>query len=448
MLVLGFSELYSWWLMALIATATVGLGWPRISQICRAFSASCRETWRSAGFERFALMGTCLAAAGATGAVIVEKGLFPNGTGDYFSHYLPYFQYVIARGDIWPNEVWYHFFISKAAGDIVFAVLLTDLLGPQAVSCTMFFAALLIMFSFVRRATDDVLVGLAATTATAIAFIWTFETAVGFSHWAEFPKEHVTTATLFFGCVWASWRGGSVPGPQLKGWSVLVSIGYVGLVLLRVQFALLVILFLAMMAAWAWRSGKRDLAWSYMLPVASVAASAMALLCVNYAVMGVAEVTPFRFFWSFADQARFARWVSPFLMLLLDIGSSPNLGSFGRSPLLRFPPADAPSCGIPSRSCLSIHMALGFATCSGFGSGDLRAFKAKYHSALAHVFRWYNNVDNVSRGSGCLSLYQPDWIALSPLHVLHVSNHRGVTHVRGCASWGGASVARGDRPRS
>ena len=80
-------------------------------------------------------------------AVSIDKFLYPNGTGDYFSHYFPYYKEVVRNGNIWPNELWYHFYISKGFGDVFFAIVLSDLLGPQAVSQAMFILSLIIAYA-------------------------------------------------------------------------------------------------------------------------------------------------------------------------------------------------------------------------------------------------------------------------------------------------------------
>jgi len=337
MLGLGFVGLYSWWIMAPAGAVAAGLGSRRFLGLCARSVKGCAALWDGDRGDRVAIVGIGFAWLIAVVTIVVEKFLFPNGTGDYFSHYFPYYQLVVAHQNIWPNDVWYHFFISKANGDVFLSIILTDFLGPQTASCAMFFAGLLIMFCFVRRLTGDGLVATAASAATAIGFIWTFETAIGFTYWAEFPKEHVATATLLFGCVWATWRQGFMPRSELLPWAALVAVALLGLILFRVQFSPLVLLFLGSMAGLAWLTGKRELALSYAVPAAVVVISTAIILALNYSIMGLAEITPFRLFWSLSDQARFAERVSPFLMLLLSLGSSTNLGSISPPDLQQFP---------------------------------------------------------------------------------------------------------------
>jgi hypothetical protein len=336
MLLLGFAGLYQWLLLAAIGTLFVALGAPRFAELIQQIAYGATRALKLPHADRVALVVIGFALLLACAAVVTKKFLLPNGTGDYFSHYLPYFQTVASRGNIWPNEAWYHFFLSKGAGDIIFAVILSDLLGPSAVSCAMFFAALAIMCCLVQKGCRDPLVALAATAITAAGFIWTDETSIGFRHWAEFSKEHVISAVVFFGCVWAIWRQKTMPGEAGNAWACVTAAAFVGLIILRVQFASIALLFLAIVFVWEYATGSKHDARSRIIPVAATLGAAIMVLASNYAITGLAEVTPFRAFWKVADQEKFSQWVSPFLLLLLDLGSSPDLGSFSPPDLSQF----------------------------------------------------------------------------------------------------------------
>lgn len=329
MLALGFAGLYYWWMIGAGGAVAAAFGWGRFAQLWRAFAGARSGELRAANrFERIATAGALVALLWSVSVVFAEKLLLPNGpngTGDFYTHYFPYMQHAVAAHNIWPNEVWYHFFVSKALSEGFFAILATDALGVQIASGAMFLAALLIVYCFVRRASGDPFVALAAAAVTAIGFIWNADPLYGF--WADFPKEHVITATLWFGCMWAAWRGRSVEPADRAAWSMLASIAFCGLIVVRVQFAAIVAIFLLVMIAWDVLSRRGALARADAVQLAGVAVATAFVLGVNYAVMGVAEVTPFRLFWTFADQQRFAHWVSPFLMLLLQLGSSPDFGA-------------------------------------------------------------------------------------------------------------------------
>lgn len=64
----------------------------------------------------------------------------------------------------------------------------------------------------------------------------------------------------------------------------------------------------------------------YILAGSAAAAVLAGLLALNYATTGMAEISPFRPFWRHADQTVFSRWVSPYLMTLLEEGSAAGMG--------------------------------------------------------------------------------------------------------------------------
>jgi hypothetical protein len=324
MLALGFAGLYYWWLMAAGGTIAVALGWSSFVRLISAWAVSAYRTSReSHPLDRFAAACLLLLMFAATGYVVAEKMILPNGTGDFYTHYFPYMQQVVVSHNIWPNDVWYHFFSSKAFGDSFFAMLTSGPLGMQAASCCMFFVALVVMFVFIEGATGDGLVALAAVAITASGLIWTID----FTEWGEFSKEHVITAGVFFGCVWASWRSLTIPPQQQRWWAALVSLAYCSLIVMRIELAPVALAVLVVLAAWELLSRRREHLAGFCMQLGTVLVSTVAVLTLNYAVTGLAEITPFRLFWSFADQAKFAHWVSPFLMMMLQLGSSAQMGT-------------------------------------------------------------------------------------------------------------------------
>jgi hypothetical protein len=166
------------------------------------------------------------------------KFLYPNGTGDYFTNYFPFYKEIVKAGNIWPNDVWYHFYMSKGFGEIFFAIISSDVLGPQAVSQTMFILCLVIVYAMMKRVSNDRISGLAAAAVVATGLIWTLETNIGFGDWAEFPKQHLITAVLFMGCVWISWLQFHMEKLQMKGWGIVCASIYGGLVLVRIYLGI------------------------------------------------------------------------------------------------------------------------------------------------------------------------------------------------------------------
>ena len=334
MLPLGLLGGYSIWTALAIAIVALFSADRRLASLCMSVITGANASPSTPeGKARSAATVSIVLAVVVT---ILFKVLFPNGTGDYFTHYFPYYMEVTEKGNILPNMVWYHFFVSKGAGDIFFAILLGDALSPLNVSLVMYLLSLAFTWSFIRRTTGDTLVALFGTAVLASGFIWTFETGIGFSHWAEFPKHHVIAAVCLFGSTWMVWRLIESAPTDKVIWFWLNAIVVVSMIILRVQFAVLYIFFIAILGGWlAWRTRRIERWLIGLAMVASV--GSVLILALNYSITGLAEVTPFRPLWRLADQERFAQWVSPFLMLLLDLGSSPTLGELRPPDLTTFP---------------------------------------------------------------------------------------------------------------
>jgi hypothetical protein len=232
--------------------------------------------------------------------------------------------------------VWYHFYFSKGAGDVFLSMILSDPLAPLAVSFVMYLTGIAIGYAFLKRMTQDVLASLVVSVMLAAVFICANQTHPQLGTWAEFSKQHITTAVLFWGIVWAGWLLQELPPEQRSAWRNTTAVMVTGLMVLRPQFAALCgayFILLAMVAAYR----RSSLMRSYVALAMVAALSAAMILALNYAITGLAEITPFPLFWGFADQGRFSRWVSPFLMITGVLGSSQEIGAIATSDLGHYP---------------------------------------------------------------------------------------------------------------
>ena len=323
MFILGFAKLYSFWLlMPLGVMALAGAG--RLPKLLRLPQLNSQAPLVMR-MTRIVLLTTLFAAITT---VLISKSLYPNATVDYFPHYLQYYLRVIQDSGIWPNDIWYHFYISKGIGDVFFAMILSDTLAPLSVPFIMYLTGIAIGYAFLKRMTQNVLASLLVSVMIAAAFIWTYQLPSHFGLWGEFSEQHVITAVLFWGTVWAGWLLQELPVEERSGWQHTIAAITIGLVILEPQFAALsssYFMLLAMIAAYR----RSPLMRMYVSLAVIAAITAATLLAINYAITGLADITPYQLFWRFADQERFSHWVSPFLMLTLLLGASPAIGVLG-----------------------------------------------------------------------------------------------------------------------
>jgi hypothetical protein len=119
-----------------------------------------------------AILGSALFIVVA-GALLLVKGLYPDGGHDYFQHYFYFYQKVIDSGGIWPNEVWYQYYYSKGAGLYFLATLLTDPMAPQLVTSCFIAAAALVVFLWCRRVAPGTAWPCVGVVTFLAAFIYT-----------------------------------------------------------------------------------------------------------------------------------------------------------------------------------------------------------------------------------------------------------------------------------
>ena len=67
--------------------------------------------------------------------VLLRRGLYPGGSGDYYTHYFYYYLEVLKNHGLAPNDVWYHYYYSKGSALVFLGMLLTD---PEAPALTTF----------------------------------------------------------------------------------------------------------------------------------------------------------------------------------------------------------------------------------------------------------------------------------------------------------------------
>ena len=138
-------------------------------------------------------------------ALLVIKGLYPDGGHDYYTHYFYYFEAVIRNHGLWPNNVWYHYYYDKGAGLYFRGMLLTDPLAPQLVTFTFFVAATSALYLTLRRIAAGTLWPFVGVALFIGIYIYTPGLAFIYQAnggWGEFEKTHELTAALVIAAFW------------------------------------------------------------------------------------------------------------------------------------------------------------------------------------------------------------------------------------------------------
>ena len=138
-----------------------------------------------------ALMGVILAN------LFLCKVVFPTSDWDTIMHYDQYFTEVIRRHDLYPNNVWYHYFYSKGAGAFLLGILLSDQDGHKLVTFVS------VVFASMSLAS---LLGPCRSRTVTLACIAAYLGIYVSTPWYIFDKQHVMMSCLLLGLLWASVR--------------------------------------------------------------------------------------------------------------------------------------------------------------------------------------------------------------------------------------------------
>jgi hypothetical protein len=323
---LGFLNLYYRLVMALITIPLVAAAYPAVVDYATRVPVVFRRTWlNDRNTSRVYLKWISLGCVGFLMILLlIMKGLPPGGYGDYYTHYFPYFRHVVQSHGLWPNDIWYHFYVSKGATITFLGVLLTDLQAPELVTYLFFLVSALTLYSIVSKFTSSVAGPLTAMAAYIAAFVYT-DLPGSISAWGTFQKHHEFTASLIAAVAWALIHLRE-DGGQRKAWTVIAAVLAAHAVLFAPTSLPLVLLMIGLAIAGAGLYRRWPLARSLFTTSCAGVAVVAGLMALNYTITGMVEITPFRPCWKFADQERFSRSWSPYLMVLLDEGSAPDLG--------------------------------------------------------------------------------------------------------------------------
>ncbi len=266
--------------------------------------------------------------AGVALLFLILNGFYPGVVeGDVWTHYLPYFREVIRTGHLGPNEIWYHYYLSKGAGLFFLSGVLSDVFSIQLVSVFFIFASCVILFQLCRGFSKNSLLALTAV----IVFLALYQ--------GSFFKHHVLMTGYIVFMIWMITRLLIEDGAfKVYFLCSAFSFFYIGFY----QPIVLGILILSFMCITTWyyllKAPRIKVAALLLISLAGIA-GICAALAVNFFVTGLGYDVPIQFFWCFADVSKFLRTVGPsgiayFMQirsgfsLVNSMGLQPNAGYF------------------------------------------------------------------------------------------------------------------------
>lgn len=255
----------------------------------------------------------------AVGSLLLVKGLYPAGGHDYYTHYFQYYKTVIDRGDLWPNEVWYHFYYSKGAGLYFLGMLITDALAPQLVTFCFVIAAAMALYLLLRRISGSALWSLVGVILYVGCYIYTPGPDLNRSHggWGDFEKLHELSAALIIAVIWATAGACEHSGRKGLAWAAAAASATAAATIVSLSIAgFLGAIFVLIILASGIRRQWRNAALGFGLACVA-GATLVALLAVNQVMTGLANDQGILFFWQFANLDRLDQWGALSLVIYL-----------------------------------------------------------------------------------------------------------------------------------
>ena len=231
------------------------------------------------------------------------KGLYLAGGHDYYNHYFPYYEKVIASHSIWPNDVWYHYYYDKADGLFFLATLLSDPLQTALVSYCFALAVGGALFVLLRDVKPDTLWPLVCVVLYFTLYSNTLGTDVYRANggWGDFQKPHEMCGAFIFATVWFSARLVADDENHRARWLIASALcAFASAVILAVSAGILG-LFAAISTGLLLGAHKPREARAFIGLALVVGVALSVVLAVNFLTTGLPLDAGINFFWPIVD---------------------------------------------------------------------------------------------------------------------------------------------------
>ena len=224
--------------------------------------------------------------------------------GDFWGHYINYFNDVKSNSKIYVSNYWYHFVLSKGAGLFYFFNSLSDLLTPQIVSGFCILFSSLIISDFVLRLTKE--------SIWAMISVILFITSLYAISPLNLFKHHVVFMTLLLIIFWSInallYNNKNEVNINLL---LYITSFYIGFFLPTISLILFICLNVTILYFYFYkRNNCKTIFYSNCLLCFGVFLS----LAINFLYTGILEIVMSDLFWQFSNQVLFKETLVSLLM--------------------------------------------------------------------------------------------------------------------------------------
>jgi hypothetical protein len=221
MLVLGYAYLYWRSVAALIAISIIAVSYRDFVLVLQeARSAVQRYVQNNSRVDVALSAAMAIGVVFAGAALLLVKGLYPQGGHDYYLHYSQFYSMVIDGHGIWPNDFWYQYYYSKGMGLMFLSMLLTDPLASSLVTYCFVIATALALYSLIQRICPRTLWPWVAVILYLALNVHTLGTGVYAANggWGHFQKAHEINTPFLIAIVWMSTNIARSEGDARRVW--------------------------------------------------------------------------------------------------------------------------------------------------------------------------------------------------------------------------------------
>ena len=232
--------------------------------------------------------------------LLLVRGLYPGGGGDYYNHYFRYYLEVLKNHGLAPNDVWYQYYYSKGAGLAFLGMLLTD---PEAPALTTFacvaFAAAAIATLTERLAPRSFWPAAAACTYLFFYLI-SSHTPIG-----AFQKHHEETTALIVLFVWALCMARRSP---LIPYFIMAAASGIAAAIVTQAAGILLLLVTGSFTCWSMLRRQWSDVRRYGCVAFTIGGAVFSMFVINYWTTGLASDQALDLMLQFANFQRLDQW--------------------------------------------------------------------------------------------------------------------------------------------
>lgn len=235
--------------------------------------------------------------------LLLVRGLYPGGGGDYFTHYFYYYLNVIRNHGLAPNDVWYHYYYSRGAGLHFLGMLLTDPEAPELMTFTCVAIAALALANLTNRFSPRSL-----WPVVCVILYVAYNLVQISGGGSEFQKTHEETSAMVIIATWVICMYSMRPKQWEKPALITLAALMLAAAIVTQAVAIFFAIFFAFKAALAIvKKNWRGLGF-YVFLGAITTVAVVGTFLLNYLDTGLATDQAINLTWRFANVERLNQW--------------------------------------------------------------------------------------------------------------------------------------------